>query len=105
MDKWIVIGIVAFCACMGAVGQLFFKLGSKPLSPIKLLIGLVLYSLATLLYIYMLRFGELSVLYPVISLSYILVMILSVVFLAESFTYLKLVGTSIIIFGVFLIVK
>lgn len=100
-----IIFLVLLCACLGATGQLMFKLGSKPFDIIKVGIGLILYGLATVLFIYALRYGELSVLYPVIAISYILVLILSVIFLHEKLNLAKIVGSAGIIVCVWLIVK
>lgn len=103
MNKIIYLVIIA--SLLGATGQLFFKLGSKPFDIIKVGIGLFLYGMATILFIYSLRFGELSVLYPIIALSYLWVLILSVIFLHEKLNLAKIVGSSGIILCVWLIVK
>jgi drug/metabolite transporter (DMT)-like permease len=100
-----IIFLVLFCAILGSVGQLMFKLGSKPFDIIKVGLGLLLYGIATILFIYSLRFKELSILYPIIATSYIFVLILSVIFLKETLNLAKIVGSSGIILCVWLIVK
>ena len=105
MNKLIIIGIVVFCSVLGAFGQLFFKMGGNPFSPLKLFIGLVFYGLATIIYIGALRYGELSSLYGLIALSYIWVMILSLKYLGETITISKWIGAFGILISVVLIVR
>ena len=93
-----------------AIGQTFMKSGAARLSerftlPLliadtPLQIGLVLYCCGALLVVLALRHGELSVLYPVISLSYVWVAILAVVMFHESMTATKAIGIATIIAGV-----
>jgi drug/metabolite transporter (DMT)-like permease len=111
--KMYVILLVAFCALLGAAGQVFFKLSSKSLSfnllslatNWKLIIGLVLYGLATVLFLIMLRQGNLSILYPIIATSYIWVALFSTIFLQEAFPAYKWAGVLLIIGGVIVIVR
>lgn len=111
--KIIVIITVAVCALIAAIGQIFFKLGSETLSMNlmtwltnwKLIFGLVLYAIATIFFVYSLKFGNLSTLYPIIATSYIWVAIFSIAFLGENFTIFKWVGILLIIFGVGIIVR
>jgi len=66
----IIILIVLFCALLGATGQIFFKLASEKfgfsISGIflnyKFLIGITLYGLSAILFVWSLRHGNLSVL-------------------------------------------
>lgn len=62
--------------------------------------GYCLYAVFTVLFIYALRHGELSILYPLISLSYVWVAIIAVVALHEAMNPLKLTGIIIIMAGV-----
>lgn len=62
--------------------------------------GLVLYGINTGLLILALRDGELSLLYPVISLTYVWVAIMSVTILGETLTLTKIAGIALICFGV-----
>lgn len=111
MNKTALIAIVLFCALLGALGQLMFKLSSKTisLSPSswltnwKLLVGLILYGLATALFVYALKFGNLSILYPIIATSYVWVAIFARVFLQEPFPASKWLGIALIISGVWMI--
>jgi drug/metabolite transporter (DMT)-like permease len=109
--KAIIIAVVAFCALLGAVGQVFFKLASKDLQfnipslvqNWKLIIGLSAYAIATLLFVFALKRGNLSTLYPIIATSYIWVTIFSIYFLNETFPAYKWWGISFIIIGVSII--
>lgn len=67
------------------------------------LIGLSIYIVGSLLWFIVLSKVDLSFAYPLISLSYILVFIVSVLFLGESFSLLRLLGVGFIMLGVFFI--
>jgi drug/metabolite transporter (DMT)-like permease len=106
------VAMVFCCTVLGAAAQMFFKAGllrmphfSVPalLTNWPLLVGLVLYGGSTLLLVLALREGELSLLYPVISLTYAWVTILSVWRLGETMNAFKLGGVAAIIFGVALL--
>jgi undecaprenyl phosphate-alpha-L-ara4N flippase subunit ArnE len=111
MNRLIPIIVVAFCSILGATGQVFFKLGSENLkfnltaliTNWHLIVGLFCYAIATILFVSMLKHGKLSILYPVIALSYCWVVILSRIFLHEIFPSFKWIGISLIIIGVFII--
>ena len=74
------------------------KVNMRPNIP--LMGGYCLYGLSTVLLVLALRGGELSILYPIISLTYVWVTTLSVVFLKESLNPFKVVGLSVIVLGV-----
>jgi undecaprenyl phosphate-alpha-L-ara4N flippase subunit ArnE len=71
----------------------------------KFIIGAGLYALSAMLFVWALRFGDLSVLYPIIATSYIWVAVFSILFLKESFHPLGWFGIGLIIAGISLIVK
>ena len=62
--------------------------------------GLSLYGLFTLLLIFALRDGELSVIYPIISLNYVWVTILSMILFHETMNPFKACGVTVIVLGV-----
>ena len=109
--KYSTILLVAFCALLGAIGQIFFKLASKSFkfdvialaTNWKLIVGLVFYGGATLLFVYALKQDNLSVLYPIIASSYIWVTIFSMLFLGEPFVFYKWLGVLLIIGGIAII--
>ncbi len=99
--------LVAFCTFLTASAQLFYKLGvgkfgDTLLSMLnwQILLGLCLYGIAAVLFVVALKFGELSVLYPVIALSFVWVNLLSNWFLGEGVGFLKWLGIVLIIMGV-----
>jgi len=107
----IAICIVVIATFFGAFGSLFLKKGAKHFSlhPIKLvknkqlIIGVLLYGLSSVLFIPALKFGELSIIYPITSLSYIWVALISVKYLNEKMNKYKWIGIFFIILGVVLI--
>ncbi len=109
----IIILLVLTCAFLGAIGQVFFKLSSSNFSfnPIdliknyKFIIGATLYAISAVLFVWSLKFGNLSILYPIIATSYIWVAIFSVILLNEPFPPIKWVGIGLIIIGISAIVK
>src|SRR5580692_4914672 len=105
--------IVLACTLLVAIGQYWIKLGANRLSHAgliataigiftipQLFAGYCLYGLFTVLFIYALRHGELSVLYPLIALGYVWVTITAVVAFHESMNPLKIVGLIVIMCGV-----
>jgi uncharacterized membrane protein len=103
--------LVIFGTMFGAVGALYFKKASKKLefNIIKLLkikelyLAVFLYLLSSAFFIYSLRFGELSILYPVSSAGYIWVTLLSIKYLKEKINMWKWMGVMVVILGVVLI--
>jgi len=102
------IGLVILATFVGAFGPILLKKASaKRLSKISSLIrnyhlmgGVLLYAIATVLFIPALKGGDLSILYPLVSLAYVWVSLLSVKFLGEKMNTLKWSGIALIILGV-----
>ena len=67
--------------------------------------GYALYGLSTLVLVVALKYGELSILYPVIALTYVWVTALSVFIYGESLNPLKLAGLGTVVVGVALLGK
>lgn len=111
MDKHLVIALVIFCAMLGAMGQVFFKLASKDVSlhmtdwlfNYKFIVGASLYAISAVLFVWSLKFGNLSTLYPIIATSYIWVSILSITLLGEHFPPFKWIGVALILTGIVVI--
>ena len=109
-ELWAV-GLTLLAVSVGALGPILIKKGSSHFSfnPVKLLTnwhlicGIFVYLVSSVLFILALRGGELSVLGPLISLSYGVVAVLSVFLLKEKMNLLKWVGIGCIIAGVSLI--
>jgi drug/metabolite transporter (DMT)-like permease len=105
--------IVASCTLLIAVAQLLIKIGANRLSHAgfaatligiftipPLFGGYCLYGVFTILFVYALRHGEVSVLYPIIALGYVWVAILSALVFHETMNPLKVVAIAIIVAGV-----
>ena len=101
--------LVLGCTVLGAAAQIFMKLGANHLAHpgligmatnLPLLSGLALYGLSTVLLVLALKDGELSLLYPVIALTYVWVTALSLVLLHDQPNPYKLAGITIIVIGV-----
>jgi len=98
------------CTVLGAAGQILMKLGANTLGPSKspldmlltptIFFGYALYGLVTVLFIFALQHGELSILYPIIALTYVWVTGLSVALFNDSLRPVRMVGLLIIILGV-----
>lgn len=85
------------------LGSLHFQLGATIIAGITslpLMGGLALYGIGAAMMVLALRHGELSVLYPVISLSYVWVAILSVAIFHEHMNPFRIAGIAVIIAGV-----
>ncbi|MGO9095525.1 MAG: 4-amino-4-deoxy-L-arabinose transferase [Bryobacteraceae bacterium] len=114
------IGLVFICTLLGAAGQIFIKTGAKTsataapwttlagiwanlyamaINP-NLIGGYALYALMTVVFIFALRDEELSVVYPVISLTYVWVAGLSIWLFGESVNLPKILGILVIVAGV-----
>jgi uncharacterized membrane protein len=108
---WKIILLTAVAAFMGSIGQLEFKQGANNLQfDIKMLLtnyhliaGVAVYALSTVLYVYALSKGNLSILYPIIATSYIWTLIFSKVFLKEPVGLTSWTGVFFIMLGVTLI--
>jgi multidrug transporter EmrE-like cation transporter len=103
------LGLVFCCTIFGAAAQILIKMGASTLNSagvwamltnLHLMTGYSLYGFSTILLILALRDGELSILYPVISLTFVWVTFLSSYIFRETLTVTKLLGISIIVSGV-----
>ena len=105
--------IVLACSLLSAVGQYLIKIGANQLSHAglwgtmigiftipQLFAGYCLYAVFTVMFVYALRHGELSILYPLIALGYVWVTITAVIAFHESMNPWKIAGLLIIIAGV-----
>ena len=108
--------IVIFVTLFTSLAQLSYKYGLNNIPSLNIaaltnpyalyvLLGLVLYGIGAVMLINALRFGEVTVLYPIIATSYIWVSLLSYFFLKEAMNMLKLAGVFIIIAGIITITK
>lgn len=103
------IALVFGCTLFGAAAQILIKSGANGLfstSPWAmfsnpfLVTGYSLYAVSTVMLVLALRDGQLSVLYPIISLTYVWVLLLSVVIFSERLNLFKILGVALIVLGV-----
>ena len=102
--------LLLICTILGAAAQILFKKAGNSMGPspgilevvtnVPLIAGYSLYGLSLVLLSYALRFDELSSLYPLISLTYVWVLLLSVWLFNEPLTAIKVAGVLIIMAGV-----
>ena len=100
------LGQVSWKLGMNQIGQLTafnFTALSTVLLNLYVLLGFVLYGLGTIFWLIALSKKDLSFVYPFISLTYILVLVLSSLVLKESIGVDKVVGTLLIIAGLIII--
>ena len=100
-DKTLYKGIVLILLSAGlaCTGQLLWKLSSRNDSILLVIVGLGLYGLGAFLMILGLRYGELSVLHPMMSVGYVLSLFLGAAVLDEKITVTKIAGVAVIIVG------
>lgn len=97
-----------------AAGQMLWKLGmtktdgfnlvSIVLNPY-IIIGVALYGLATLLWLYVLSKEELSLVYPLQSITYVLGTLLAIFVFRENVSLLRWLGVVTIIVGAILVAR
>lgn len=123
-----VLAIVLVCVIMGGFGQIYMKKGLKNTGGIELkeilskkliytvfeknmLLGISLYLLATLLWFVVLSKAEVSYVYPLIALGYVVTAILAKFYFpiigmpSENVTVLRWFGILLILGGVFLVTR
>jgi drug/metabolite transporter (DMT)-like permease len=69
----------------------------------RLVLGVGLYLGSSIVYALGLRGGQLSVLYPIVSLGYVFTLVWAKLFFGEPFTRFKIAGLGLILVGVFLV--
>ncbi|WP_027309268.1 EamA family transporter [Caloramator sp. ALD01] len=102
-NKGILLMIVS--AFLTANGQLFWKFSQTNNKLINIAIGFLLYGFGALFMIFAFKNGELSVLYPLMCISYVFALINGYIFLGETISIYNLIGILIIILGVTLLGK
>jgi drug/metabolite transporter (DMT)-like permease len=121
MTKWL--SQIAIALVLGVAGQLLFKEGAsklditfngvggiivlawRMLSNPFIFIGLVLYAISTFFWIMVLKQKELSLVYPLLASSYILVVLFSILFRHEVVSPTRWLGVAVVSLGVFLITR
>jgi uncharacterized membrane protein len=104
--------LIVLVGCVaGAYGGIMLKKGASrfrlsikgTLKNKNLVIGVLVYGLGTITYIIALKGAELSIVYPLVSTTYIWIAVLSQKMLGEKMNLLKWTGIALILVGVSLI--
>ncbi len=102
--------LVLVASFIGSFGAVFLKAGSNRANGIwtllvnpRLALGVFLYLVSTVFYLMGIRHGELSVLYPMVSLGYVFTLLWSRRIFKEAFTREKLLGLSLVLLGIVLL--
>ncbi len=103
-----ILGLMVACTLFTTLGQIFFKRGSAGLSldivllltNLDLILGGIFYMIGAGLMILALRTGELSIVYPMVSLSFVWVSLYAALVLGESITSRKGIGLLMILGGI-----
>ena len=103
-------GLVLLGSVIGSFGAVFLKLGAERLRhgfrhviSWQSFTGVVFYVISSFLFVAGVRKGELSVLYPMVSLGYVCTLFWSRIFFQERLTGRKFVALGLIVFGICLI--
>jgi drug/metabolite transporter (DMT)-like permease len=102
--------LVFGASLLGSFGAVFLKLGAARIGGsltsflnLPLAVGVTLFLGSSVFYALGIRGGQLSVLYPMVSLGYIWTLLWSRLFFGEAFTRTKFLGLALILLGVFFV--
>lgn len=116
--------LVLICVLMGAFGQIIWKQGMSRMDKIQgvndlldpkmildiftdkyILLGLLLYGSAFVLWLFAMSTLDISFMYPLLSLAYVITAIMAVIFLGEQVSAVRWAGIILVIVGCLLISK
>ena len=99
--------LVFAASVVGSFGAVFLKKGAHRLDGTfrsflnsQLVLGVALFLGSSVFYVFGIRGGELSVLYPMVSLGYVWTLVWSRLFFHETFTPQKFLGLGLVLLGV-----
>ena len=103
--------LILTSSLIGSFGAVFLKIGAEHMKRSLgsffrnywLGVGVCLYLLSSVFFVMGVAQGELTILYPMVSLGYIWTILWARLFFKEPFTMSKIAGLAMIIFGVALI--
>ena len=102
--RGLAIFLMVLCTIFTSVAQVFYKIGALRLPELftnyPILIGLILYGIGAVILITAFKFGEVTLLYPIIATSYIWVSILSWIVFAETIGVFNWLGIGLIMVGI-----
>jgi drug/metabolite transporter (DMT)-like permease len=116
--------LVLICVLAGAAGQIFWKTGMSEMSRINgmgdllqlktawdiftnkyIIIGIFLYAISVFLWLGAMSTLDVSFMYPLLSLGYVLTAILAFIFIGENVTLIRWAGIVLVIAGCILITR
>ena len=116
--------LVLACIFMGAFGQISLKKGMNEIGRINnlselfnvknlfmiftnthIFVGIALYALAMVLWLGALSQLDVSYIYPLLSLGYVVTAIIAFIFIKENITLLRWVGIILVVIGSYLIIR
>ena len=96
--------IVIFSSVIASFGQIFFKFAADFTGPLYLnyfiIVGLFLYGIGGVMFLFALKDGELSVLYPILATSYIWATLLAIYLFNDVLNIAKIVAIILVMLGV-----
>jgi len=102
--------LVLVASFIGSFGAVFLKSGAIRTDSVRTLLfnprlalGVALFLFSTVFYLMGIRQGELSVLYPMVSLGYVWTLVWSRLFFKEPFSREKFAGLGLILLGIALL--
>jgi multidrug transporter EmrE-like cation transporter len=102
--------LVFMASVIGSFGAVFLKMGAARLNGSvmsfvnsRLILGVTMFLGSSVFYAFGIKGGELSVLYPMVSLGYIWTLLWSKLFFNEPLTRAKFYGLGLILLGVFFV--
>lgn len=102
--------LVLVASVIGSFGAVYLKKGSAHLKEgfwrilnFQLALGVALFLASSVFFVLGIRHGELSVLYPMVSLANVWTLIWSRLFFREAFTTQKFLGLALVLLGVFFV--
>ncbi len=102
--------LVFAASIVGSFGAVFLKMGAARIDKsllsffnTRLALGVALFLGSSVFYTLGIRGGQLSILYPMVSLGYLWTLLWARLFFKEAFTIQKFVGLGLILAGVFLV--
>ena len=119
-----IIVLFVMSVLFGAVGALLMKIGAKHIGPVQLnsaqaglhflakmftsptvLGGMLLYFFSAAVWLYLLTKLDISVVQPILALTYVATPILAIIFLGEKVPLIRWLGILIIILGVYVVAR
>lgn len=98
--------LVLMASLIGSIAAVMLKSGANRMGRPwrhwsgRIVAGVVLFLISSVLYVMGLREGSLTVLYPMVSMSYVWILLWSRIFFGEQFNRPKVVGLLLLLVGV-----